>query len=179
VNHDLYNVTMNLRRNLILIGMPGSGKSTIGRQLAQKLAWPFIDTDNVIKDQQQRALQDILDTEGVGAFIRKEAQAVMSLDLDQTVIATGGSVVLDRQAMKHLQSLGWIVYLDVPLPKIERRLWNIKTRGIVIKKNQSIRDIYQIRKPLYERYADRVQPAAGRSSQQIVDEIYAWFTSKP
>ena len=167
---------MNLQTNLILIGMPGSGKSTIGRLLAQKLGWPFIDTDNVIKEQQQRALQDILDTEGIGGFIRKEAQAVMSLQLEHHVVATGGSVVLDRQAMNHLQAIGRIVYLEVPLPKIERRLWNIKTRGIVIKKNQSIRDIYHIRKPLYEKYADRIQQAAGRSAQQIVDEIYAWFT---
>ncbi len=162
--------------NLILIGMPGSGKSTIGRMLAQKLAWPFVDTDNIIKSQQQRTLQDILDSEGVGSFIRKEAQAVLSIDFDHTVIATGGSVVLDRQAMRHLQSLGRIVYLDVPLPKIERRLWNIKTRGIVIKKNQSIRDIYHIRKPLYEKYADLSQPSAGRSAQQIVEDIYEWFT---
>ena len=110
---------MNLQTNLILIGMPGSGKSTIGRLLAQKLGWPFIDTDNVIKEQQQRALQDILDTEGIGGFIRKEAQAVMSLQLEHHVVATGGSVVLDRQAMNHLQAIGRIVYLEVPLPKIE------------------------------------------------------------
>ena len=174
-NDDRYNNAMNSQINLILIGMPGSGKSTIGRLLAQKLAWPFVDTDNVIKEQQQRPLQDILDTEGVGSFIRKEAQAVLSLDLNHSVIATGGSVVLDRQAMRHLQAIGRIVYLDVPLLKIERRLWNIKTRGIVIKKNQSIRDIYHIRKPLYEKYADLVQPAAGRSASQIADEIYEWF----
>ncbi|MDD2533859.1 MAG: shikimate kinase [Eubacteriales bacterium] len=167
---------MNLRQNLILIGMPGSGKSTIGRLIAQKLDWPYLDTDQMIKDQQQRPLQEILDSIGVGAFIRLEATIVSSLVGEQQVIATGGSVVLDAPAMRHLRDLGRIVYLDVPLPKIERRLWNIKTRGIVIKKHQSIRDIYHIRRPLYERYADRIQSASGLSAQQIADEIVAWYS---
>lgn len=166
---------MCAKTNLILIGMPGSGKSTIGRQLASQLGWSLVDTDDVIQAREKQTLQGILDASGVSGFIRKEADAICSLQVDRRVIATGGSVVLDRQAMAHLRRLGWIIYLHVPLSKIERRLWNLKTRGIVIKKNQSIRDIYQIRRPLYERYADRTVHTGGLSATQIVSEILAWF----
>jgi shikimate kinase len=166
---------MCAKTNLILIGMPGSGKSTIGRHLANQLGWSLVDTDDVIQTREKQTLQAILDACGVSGFIRKETEAICSLQVNRRVIATGGSVVLDRQAMTHLRQLGWIIYLHVPLSKIERRLWNLKTRGIVIKKNQSIRDIYQIRKPLYERYADLTVHTGGLSATQIVNEILAWF----
>ncbi len=166
---------MNLRQNLILIGMPGSGKSTIGRLLAESLHWDFVDTDNLIQKKTQRPLQEIIDQDGVGAFIRLESGVLLTLKGSGQIIATGGSVVLDASAMRHLRSLGAIVYLDVPLPKIERRLWNLKTRGIVIKKHQSIRDIYHIRRPLYEKYADLSQPTSERSAQRIADEILTGF----
>ncbi|NCA97928.1 MAG: shikimate kinase [Clostridia bacterium] len=171
----LYNTGMDPSSNLILIGMPGSGKSTVGRILAGLLGWAFVDTDKLIEERRQKPLQTILDQEGIGAFIRVEAQVVRALNLSHHIIATGGSVVLDQIAMQHLRALGFVVYLDVPLPKIERRLWNIKTRGIVIKKHQSIRDIYRIRRPLYERYADKIQPTAGLSAQQIATAIKDWL----
>ena len=171
----LYNTGMDPRSNIILIGMPGSGKSTVGRILADLLGWALVDTDKLIEERRHKPLQAILDQDGIGAFIRLEAQVVRALDLERHVIATGGSVVLDQAAMQHLRRLGFVVYLDVPLPKIERRLWNIKTRGIVIKKHQSIRDIYRIRRPLYERYADKIQPTAGLSAQQIATAIRDWF----
>ncbi|MDD2458137.1 MAG: shikimate kinase [Eubacteriales bacterium] len=166
---------MDIRSNIILIGMPGSGKSTVGRILAELLGWPFIDTDKLIEARRQKSLQAILDQDGIGAFIRLEAQVVRALKLSHHVIATGGSVVLNQIAMQHLRDLGFVVYLDVPLPKIERRLWNIKTRGIVIKKHQSIRDIYCIRRPLYEQYADLIQPTAGLSAQQIATAVSDWL----
>lgn len=166
---------MDIRSNIILIGMPGSGKSTVGRILAELLGWPFIDTDKLIEARRQKSLQAILDQDGIGAFIRLEAQVVRALKLSHHVIATGGSVVLDQIAMQHLRDLGFVVYLDVPLPKIERRLWNIKTRGIVIKKHQSIRDIYRIRRPLYEQYADLIQPTSGLSAQQIATAVSDWL----
>lgn len=167
---------MNLRQNLILIGMPGSGKSTIGRLLAQKLNWTFVDTDQLIQAKAQRPLQTILDEDGIGAFIRLESSQILELEGDCQILSTGGSVVLDQAAMQHLHKIGYIVYLNVPLSKIERRLWNIKTRGIVIKKNQSIRDIFHIRRPLYERYADRIQPTLDRTANIIADEIIEWLT---
>jgi shikimate kinase len=161
------------KSNIILIGMPGSGKSTLGSILAKRLGMTLIDTDHVIKEREKRPLQDLIDQYGLRIFIQKESAAILSIHPEHCVIATGGSVVLDFDAMQHLRSLGWIVYLDVPLPKLERRLWNIKTRGIVIKKGQTIRDVYRLRKPLYERYADIIQQTISLSAEQIVDQLIA------
>ncbi len=163
--------------NLILIGMPGSGKSTLGALLARRLGMTLLDTDQVIKDREKKSLQDLLDQYGVRTFIQKEAAAIQSIQPQNCVIATGGSVVLDYDAMRYLRTLGRIVYLDVPLFKLERRLWNIKTRGIVIKQGQTIRDIFRLRKPLYEKYADYIQTTTHLSAEQIVDQIASWWQS--
>jgi shikimate kinase len=168
---------MEVKSNLILIGMPGSGKSTIGRLLAGRLGWPLVDTDRLIEADMGQPLQEILDRLGPEAFIRLEAAKICALNLQHHVIATGGSVVLDAAAMEHLRTIGWVIYLDVPLHRIERRLWNLKTRGIVIRRGQTIRDVYRIRRPLYERYADCILPTAGRSARQVVDDLLDWLAA--
>jgi len=141
-------------KNLILIGMPGAGKSTAGVILAKTLGMHFTDTDIMIQQRSGRLLQEILDTEGPEAFKRIEEEAVLSHTFQDAVVATGGSVVFSQKAMEHLQERGIIVYLRIPFAEMERRLSNITTRGIVLSKGQTLREMYDERIPLYEKYAD-------------------------
>jgi shikimate kinase len=141
-------------RNIVLIGMPGSGKSTVGVLLAKTLGRKFIDTDIRIQETTGRLLQDIIDHDGVDAFLKIEEDTILALNRHRAVIATGGSVVYSRKAMEHLQAHGVVVYLQVSFEEIERRLKNITTRGIALHPGQSLRDLYEERVSLYERYAD-------------------------
>ncbi len=140
--------------NIILIGMPGSGKSTLGVLLAKSIGYSFIDSDLVIQKREGRKLFEIINDIGLDGFIGCEEQAVCSIDTDETVIATGGSVVLSKAAMEHLHKSGSIIYLKVLPSDLEKRIKNIKTRGIVMSKNETIYDVYNTRAPLYEKYAD-------------------------
>ena len=140
--------------NIILIGMPGAGKSTVGVILAKTLGMNFIDTDIVIQDQAERLLQEIIDKEGSAGFLEAEEKAILALDAHHAVIATGGSVVFSELAMKHLKSGGIILYLKISFDTMVRRINNITTRGIVLIKGQDLRDMYNQRIPLYEKYAD-------------------------
>jgi len=140
--------------NIILIGMPGAGKSTIGVLLAKTLGYRFLDSDIVIQEMENALLQDIIDEKGLGYFDEVEEKAVKSIAVRRTVIATGGSVIYSECAMTHLKMLGHIVYLNVPYEEIERRLNNIETRGIAIGPNESLRDLYNKRASLYEKYAE-------------------------
>ena len=141
-------------KNIILIGMPGAGKSSMGVILAKALRRTFVDTDIVIQEQAGRLLQDIIDTEGPDAFLLKEERAILSLHCSNAVIATGGSVVFSRNAMEHLKSSGVVIYLHIPFEEMEKRLRNITTRGIVLHEGESLHDLYNERVPLYEKYAD-------------------------
>lgn len=141
-------------RNIVLIGMPASGKSTVGVLLAKTLGIGFCDTDLLIQQRERRLLQQIIDEDGIEAFLDAERDAVLSLDCSDTVIATGGSVVFREEAMRKLKENGIIVFLDVPLDEVQKRLQNIKTRGVAAKKGESIADIYNERLPLYSTYAD-------------------------
>jgi shikimate kinase len=159
-------------RNLILIGMPGAGKSTVGKLLGRSLSFPFLDTDQLIEERWGCSLQEIIDSEGLDAFRIKEEKAILSLDVSRHVISTGGSVVYYPRAMGHLQDLGWILWLDLPLEEIERRLANgPENRGIVRTPDQSVADLYRERKPLYERYAQMRVDTLDKTDQQVVDEI--------
>ncbi len=140
--------------NIILIGMPGAGKSTVGVLLAKSLAYDFCDTDLVIQKQQGRPLQSIIDTDGLDGFLAAEEQALLSVKPHRTVIATGGSAVFSDKGMDSLKKDGICIYLKVPTDELIRRLTNIKTRGIACKKGESISDILTERAPYYERYAD-------------------------
>ena len=139
-----------------LIGMPGSGKSTVGVVLAKALGYAFLDTDLLLQQQQGMLLQDILDRRGVEAFLDAEESAVVSLACTRTVIAPGGSVVCRPRAMQHLAQLGQLIYLRVPLAELERRINNVSTRGIVMAPGQTLREVLAQRAPLYERYAGAV-----------------------
>lgn len=140
--------------NIILIGMPGAGKSTVGVILAKALGMKFIDTDIVLQENAGRLLQDIIDMEGTDAFLKIEERTILSLHCRNAVLATGGSVVFSARAMEHLATGGVIVYLKISSDEMEKRLMNITTRGIVLVAGQSLRAMYDQRIPLYETYAD-------------------------
>ncbi|MCH5190890.1 MAG: shikimate kinase [Oscillospiraceae bacterium] len=157
--------------NIILIGMPASGKSTVGVILAKTLGVGFVDTDLIIQQREKRLLQDIINTDGIEKFLDCEAAAVKTLDCDNCVIATGGSVIFRSDAMEHLKKNGKIFYLDVPLPEIKKRLNNISTRGIAAKKGETVDDIFNERSTLYEKYADVILSLEGCRAEQTVEKI--------
>jgi shikimate kinase len=146
--------TRSSMKNIILIGLPGAGKSTVGVILAKTLGMNFIDTDIVIQETTGRLLQEMIDKEGTDVFLKVEEKTIWSLDGCNTVIATGGSVVLSERVMKHLKSEGIVIYLEISFEEMVQRLSNITTRGIVLFTGQSLRDMYDQRIPLYEKYAD-------------------------
>ena len=140
--------------NIVLIGMPGSGKSTIGVILAKRLGYEFVDTDNLISDREKTTLQDIIDKKGVSEFLKIEGIVGEELNIDNTVIATGGSMVFSDSAMKNLLKDSKCVFIDVPLPEIKRRVKNIDTRGIAMEKDDTLDTLYEKRMPKYREYAD-------------------------
>lgn len=158
--------------NIILIGMPGSGKSTVGVLLAKALGYSFEDVDLVISRRAGKPLQKILDEDGLDSFLTLEEAVGSTLAADHTVIATGGSMVLSEAAMSHLQTMGMVVYIDVPFAEIERRVTNIRTRGIAFHKNETLADVYRERQPLYERYAAMtVKVKPGDTIEDTVDNL--------
>lgn len=161
--------------NIVLIGMPGCGKSTVGVILAKTIGVGFVDTDLIIQQRENRLLQKIIDTDGIEYFLDCESKAIQSLECENSVIATGGSAVYRDKAIVHLKKNGKIVYLDVPLDEIKRRLNNINTRGIAAKKNKSIDDIYNERVNLYNKYADIIIKTDGDSVEQTVEKICKFF----
>lgn len=140
--------------NVILIGMPGSGKSTCGVVAAKMLLKNFYDTDLLIQNIEEMSLQQILDTKGEEYFSKKEEEAICSLDIRGTVIATGGSVIYSEKAMQHLQSLGKIIYLHLTYEQMKSRISNLETRGVLLKNGETLLDMYNERLPLYEKWAD-------------------------
>jgi len=157
--------------NIILIGLPGAGKSTLGVILAKALGMHFIDTDIVIQDQTGRLLQEIINTDGVERFLEIEEECVLSLNRSHAVISTGGSVVLRNRAINQLRSDGMIVYLEISYDEMVRRLKNITTRGIVLEPGQSLRDMYDQRIPLYERYADIRINCSGEAFERVMETV--------
>jgi shikimate kinase len=140
--------------NIILIGMPGAGKSTVGVILAKTLGLDFLDSDLVICRETGKTLQEILDEQGLDAFLKLEENIACSLTPTRTVLATGGSVPLSDRAMEHLKALGTVVYLQVPLEELRVRLSNITTRGIAFGPGESLDTLYAYRVPIYEKWAD-------------------------
>lgn len=140
--------------NIILIGMPGVGKSTIGVILAKILGYNFIDADLVIQEKTGKLLNEIIAEKGIDEFVQIENDVNKSLDTHKAVIATGGSVVYGKEAMEHLSQIGTIIYLELELPALQRRLGSLTKRGVVLKEGQTLKDLYNERVPLYHKYAD-------------------------
>ena len=158
--------------NVTLIGMPGSGKSTVGVLLAKFLGYGFLDVDLLIQQQQGALLQEILDRRGVAAFLDAEEQAVLGLRCDGHVIAPGGSAVCRERAALHLKELGPVVYLRVELEELQRRIQNLSTRGIAMEPGQTLADVMAQRAPLYDKYADIVVNCpAGQSLVQTAQVV--------
>lgn len=164
--------------SVTLIGMPGSGKSTIGVVLAKRINLQFVDTDLIIQTTQHRTLQQIMDAEGFDEFCRIEEEAVLGLDVEQHVIATGGSVCYGSLAMIHLKRLGKIVFLKTSLETLEQRLSNMATRGIALKPGQCLEDLFHERNALYEHYADLTIECDGLNVERISELIEARLTHR-
>ena len=140
--------------NIVLIGMPGVGKSTVGVVLAKVLGYQFIDADLLIQKKMTLVLSEIIKKEGTDGFMKIENDVNASIETDRTVIATGGSVVYCEEAMEHLKSIGTVIYLKLSLESLSKRLGNLVGRGVVLKKGQTLEHLYEERTPLYEKYAD-------------------------
>lgn len=157
-------------KNIVLIGMPGAGKSTIGVLLAKALKMPFIDTDLLIQQKENRYLQEIINTDGIEMFLKIEEEVLMNLNARRSVIATGGSAVYSPGAMLHLKQNGITVYLHLEYEKLEKRLKDIKSRGIAMAEGQSLLDLYNERIPLYWKYADLTIDCSEKNMEEIVIE---------
>ena len=154
--------------NLILIGMPGVGKSSLGVVLAKVLGYHFVDSDLVIQAQKKRLLREIIETQGNEAFLEIENRINAGINAEKTVIATGGSVIYGKEAMAHFKEIGKILYLRASYDTINSRLSNLTGRGVAINKNQTLRDLYNERIPLYEKYADLTVDVDGLTIEEIV-----------
>lgn len=160
-----------MKDNIVLIGMPGVGKSTIGVIIAKILGYKFVDADIVIQEEEGKLLREIIKSEGVEGFIQVENRVNASLDCHKTVIATGGSVVYGKEAMEHLSKIGRVVYLKVDYEIINQRLGNLKGRGVVLKDGQDLRALFDERIPLYEKYADIVVDENNCSIEETVEKL--------
>ncbi|HUI68752.1 MAG TPA: shikimate kinase [Nitrospirota bacterium] len=157
--------------NIVLIGMPGSGKSTVGIILAKLTGRDFVDTDVLIQTQQGRALQDIVDRDGYVALRAIEGKILLALDCRNHVIATGGSAVYCHAAMTHLKSGGIVVFLDVDLQTLEKRVHDYETRGLAKRPDQSVTDLFAERSALYRQYADVTIDCVGLSHEEVCAKI--------
>lgn len=159
------------RNNIVLIGMPGAGKSTVGVVLAKRLGFGFVDTDVLIQAKEHRRLQDIIDHEGLAAFCRTEERTLLELKVERTVIATGGSVIYSEAGMRALKENGLVVFIDVPLTELEKRLRDMDSRGMVIDPGESFSDLFRRRRPLYRRWADRMIEAPEGTVEDIAGRV--------
>ena len=158
------------KKNVVLIGMPGVGKSTIGVILAKVLGKDFIDADLVIQKKEGRLLREIIEQEGPDGFLAVEERVNAGICPDAAVIATGGSVVYGQRAMEHLGRIGAIVYLKLSYPAVESRLRDIRGRGVVLRDGQTLLDLYQERAVLYERYADVTVEEDGLGVEETLEK---------
>lgn len=162
--------------NLVLIGMPGAGKSTIGVLLAKQTALGFVDTDLLIQSAAGRSLQAIVDRDGYLALRQLEEQVLLGLSVNKHVIATGGSAVYSEQAMAHLKANGLVILLDVDLPTLLARISDFDTRGLAKRPEQDLADLLHERTALYQRYADLTIDCSGLNHEQVCEQIISAMT---
>ena len=158
-------------RNYTLIGMPASGKSTVGVLLAKRLGFSFVDVDIVIQEKEKRLLKEIIAQEGIDGFMAVENRINASLDADRSVIAPGGSVIYGKEAMEHLREIGTVVYLRLPYEEVAERLGDLNARGVTLMPGQTLRDLYEERVPLYEKYADIILDCEKKRIRDIAEEL--------
>ncbi len=168
---------MKTKSNVVLIGMPGAGKSTVGVVLAKVLGYQFIDADLIIQDREKRLLAEIIEQEGLDGFIQIENDVNASINTQESVIATGGSVIYGKEAMEHLRSIGTIVYIKLSYDTLNGRLGNIKQRGVALREDQTLYSLYEERCPLYEKYADIVIDSENLGVEELLDKIKCYFAS--
>ena len=157
--------------NIILIGMPGAGKSTVGVVLAKVLGYDFIDSDLLIQAETGKRLFEIINASGIDGFLKVENEVNSRIETHHTVISTGGSVIYGEEAMAHLKSIGTVVYIQVPYADLEKRLGNLLKRGVAIRNGSTLKDLYDERVPLYEKYADIIVDVRDKGIREVVETI--------
>ena len=168
-------MTGKKKSNIVLIGMPAAGKSPVGVLLAKLLGYSFVDADLLIQEQTGKLLKEIIAEEGDDGFLRIEEEVNAGLDVTHSIIAPGGSVIYGAKAMAHLQEIGTIVYLKLTYEDLEKRLGNLKDRGVVLKDGMTLKDLYEERRAYYERYAEVTIDETGKSFEDVVNELRAYF----
>lgn len=158
-------------KNVVLIGMPGAGKSTVGVILAKVLGYRFIDSDLLIQEREKCLLKDIIERDGLEGLIAIEEQVNAGIVAENTIIATGGSVIYGKRAMEHLREIGVVVYIRLSLKTLKNRLGNLRQRGVILKKGQTLQELYEERCPLYEKYAHLVVDGEGLGIEELMEEI--------
>lgn len=151
--------------------MPGVGKSAVGVILAKVLGYEFLDSDLLIQKEEKALLREIIEKEGLDGFLKIENRVNASIETSKAVIATGGSVVYCQEAMEHLKEIGTIVYLKLDYSILQRRLGNLKGRGVVLREGQTLKGLYNERTPLYEKYADIVIDEKKLNVEQTLQKI--------
>lgn len=163
------------KSNIVMIGMPAAGKSTVGVILAKRMGYSFVDVDLVIQEQTGKLLKEIIAEEGDDGFLRIEEEINAGLDVNRSIIAPGGSVIYGAKAMEHLKEIGTVVYLKLTYEDLTKRLGNLKDRGVVLKDGMTLKDLYDERSAYYERYADVTIDETGKEFGDVVDELLAYF----
>jgi len=162
-----------MKDNIILIGMPGVGKTTAGMAAADELGMQFLDCDTEIQKAEGRGLSRILEEDGLDAFLKIEENVLSALKPSGCVVATGGSAVYSEKAMAHLKNQGTVVYLKIPYPDLEARMVDMKARGVALRPAQTLRDLYEERIPLYEKYADCIVETGNQDLRETVQQLTA------
>ena len=167
-----------MKSNITLIGMPASGKSTVGVLLAKRLGYSFVDTDLVIQEKTGKLLKEIIEESGTEGFLKVEEQINSELNVRRSVIAPGGSVIYGLEAMEHLKKISTVVYLKLSYQDVKNRLGDLKDRGVALKDGMTLWDLYEERVPIYEKYADITIDETGKTPGRTVDELRTVIESR-